>query len=112
MDHFETYADAGNACLAVEERMDTQQARIDARATEIADRMLDNAELWADALADFAYWPAASATYRKEPSEALVSGMRALMAGDHAEFGRICTQQITERITSAAMDRAQVEIDP
>ncbi len=116
MDHFDSYAAAGNACLAGEESIEAKgkrlQAAIQARALEIASRMLCNPELWADALADFAYWPAASATYRKEPSEALVSAMRALMAGDNAEFGRICTQQIAERITAAAMDRAQVEIDP
>ncbi len=108
MDHFETCAAAGNACLAVEERMDTQQARIDARATEIADRMLDNAELWADALASFAYWPAAST--QREPAPELVAAMRALMAGDHVAFGNACAKQVRALIADAAMDRALMEI--
>ncbi|MDE1767386.1 MAG: hypothetical protein KGI27_14105 [Thaumarchaeota archaeon] len=112
MDHFSSYAAAGNACLAEQERMDAQAERIEARAKEIANRMSDNPELWADALADFAYWPAESAVYRKEPQPELVQAIRSLMAGDHAEFGRVCREQIASRIKDAATDRAQQEIAP
>ena len=109
MDHFSSYAAAGNACLAVQERMDAHAQRIEARAEEIANRMLDNPELWADALADFAYWPAESAVYRKEPQPELVQAIRSLMAGDHAEFGRVCREQIARRIEDSATDRAEQE---
>ena len=74
MDHFGSYTAAGNACLAVQEQMEANAERIEARAEEIANRMLDNPELWADALADFAYWPAESAVYRKEPQPELAHG--------------------------------------
>ncbi len=114
MDHFETYADAGNACLAVEEAMEREEAcikaRIKERAEEIEGRMVADPESWADALVDFAYWPASSAMFQKEPQRELVMAMRALMTGDHAEFGRVCVGQIKDRFPAAALARAVKEI--
>ena len=111
MDYFSSYAAAGNACLAVEERIEAQAARIEARAAEIADALAQQPDVWADALADFAYWPLRDA-HKPNPQPELVAAIRAIRAGDYAEFGRICAEQIGKRIDELGRDRAEQEIAP
>ncbi|MDE2473286.1 MAG: hypothetical protein KGL35_32415, partial [Bradyrhizobium sp.] len=74
MDHFETYADAGNACLAVEEAMERKQAEIDVLADALNEVGLSSLDNWAEALADFAYWPTAP---DRSPERSLVYALKA-----------------------------------
>ena len=111
MDYFKTYAAAGNACLAVEESMAVKAAKLDALADEICASEVLSPERWADALADFAYWPSPTRE-GQHPEPALVRAIKALMWGDDAEFGATCREAIKERIREIAMDKAKQEISP
>ena len=111
MDHFISYAAAGNACLSDEERIEREAARIAAAAADIAAELMLQPDAWADALADFAYWPLRDA-HKPHPQPELVAAIRAIRAGDYAEFGRICAEQIGKRIDELAHNKAEQEITP
>lgn len=109
MQHTESYAQAAAQHAAEQDRVDRDEARIKARAKEIFEANIRNPEKLADALAEFAYWPAAGAQFVKDPSAALVAAMQYLLAKDYARFGALCHQHLLIGIMIDAHDQAEVE---
>ena len=110
MDHFETYADAGRACEAPEERMERKQAEIEALADELYEADLLSPERWADALADFAWWPPKAISRAPDPD--LVQAIGALMLRDDLRFAEYCRAAIIRRIQDTAYECAEMRLSP
>ena len=110
MNHTESYAAAAFDHDTREDRMERKQAEIEALADELYEADLLSPERWADALADFAWWPPKAISRAPDPD--LVQAIGALMLRDDLRFAEYCRAAIIRRIQDTAYECAEMRLSP